>query len=64
VLRFVSAANGDTLHRCLKELGHPGRHSDGERAWETEPNMERQYRLPDVDDQRGRGRHKDGGQWT
>jgi len=52
------------LHKCLKDLGHPGRHSDGAVAWETEvPPGAPQYELPLKDRSRSR-KHEDGGFWT
>ena len=32
VLRFKETPTS-ALHHCTKDEGHPGRHSDGERAW-------------------------------
>lgn len=32
ILRFVETPTS-ALHHCSKDEGHPGRHSDGERAW-------------------------------
>lgn len=33
VLKFKEPAEGRAIHECTKDERHPGRHSDGERAW-------------------------------